>query len=457
MKTKVSFVVTTLMAMNAMAALNISTPRGEKTTTFTSPNGKSEVCVVPQKLNAKRFSKGDLEEETKLCNIDFYANSVVCAKQNSTNPGLLIGDLIQGYTKDQAESRLCEGPSDDFKKEAKFKQSISCSYTPSILAYYQFSRMLDAGNVPAAVIRTMDKKEHSEHTNLALSYKSLEPVMRSTWGSFAKAHAKGTNPAIFDSTGQFVYGALVENPSKEENYTEVSGRGSYDTRYQRFLQQAPFQRVSNGNTVETLAAGNTLAKVAQTVVQMKDVSDMILLDTLFSQDDRIGNIHYKHAWYYIDENGKVDRKKSKASIKGGKLIVPEEEKTKYGSTGTIVREMIMKDNDCGVDVTKRSNMMREISALEKVKHMSAKTYKRLLEFSKIAKTPEVEEWMQRELLFTTADLKGPGRSFQNNLDMAVKTLTTNCQKGTLKLDLNIEDYAPGAVKTQVACDGTEVK
>ncbi|MBO9666038.1 MAG: hypothetical protein J7501_04435 [Bdellovibrio sp.] len=456
MKKRISFALTTLMTMNAMAAMNISTARGEKTTTFKSPHGRTEVCIIPQKLFPKGFSKGDLEDEAKLCEIDFYANNVICAKQNSTNPGLLIGDLIDGLTKDQAEAKLCEGPRDAFKTEAKFKQSISCSYTPSILAYYQFSRMLDAGNVPAAVIRTMDTQEHSKHTALALSYKSLEPTMRSTWGSFSKAHANGTNTAIFDSTGQFVYGSLVDNVKKEERYTEVSGRGSYDTRYQRFLQQPPFLRVANGNSVEVIAGGNTLEKVAQTVVQMKDVSDMILLDTLFSQDDRIGNIHYKYAWYFVDDKGKVNSKKSKAEIKEGKLVVPAEETAKYAS-GVLVRQMIMKDNDCGVDVTKRSNMMRKISAIEQVRHMSAKTYARLMSFAKIAKTPDVESYMQRELLFTSADLKGPGPSFQNNLDRAVKVLTENCQKGLLKLDLNIEDYAPGATKTTVACDGSEVK
>lgn len=447
-------ILSALVASNSYAAFNGQTQRGESTTLFTSPNGLVESCIIPQKIKASYFSKGDEEDEATLCGMDFYKDSLVCPKQNSTNPGILIGEMIAGVSKERAEANYCKGPNKDYVSvEAKFKQSISCSYTPSVLAYYQFSRLLDdAGRVPVAVIRTMDKREHQKQTHKALSY-GLSGVIKTTWSTFASEHRKGTNDKLFDNSRQFVYGALSDNPKREERYTEVSGRGSYETRYQRFLQQKPFLNVANPASIERIA-GSSFEKAVHTVVQMKDVSDMILLDTLFSQDDRIGNIHYKLAWYFIDEKGKVDRKTSKSKFGKSGWATPKEEQEKFGSKGGIlVKEMLLKDNDCGVDVTKRSNMMRNISAIEKVRHMSGKTYSRFMAFAKQAKHPDTESWMKRELLFTDRDLKGHPRSFQSNLDRAVTVLKANCESGLLKLDLNVQDFVPGAQKMKVHCDG----
>lgn len=455
---KKMIVMSVVMASQSYAAFDGSELRGESTKEFVSPRGLIEKCIIPQKINAKNFSKGDIKDEATLCGIDFYAHSLVCPKQNSTNPGILVGEMIDGMSKDDAEKRYCKGPNKDFfGTEAKFKQSISCSYTPSVLAYYQFSRMFDeAGSVPVAVIRTMDKAEHSKQTDRALSY-DLSGIIKQTWSSFASEHKKGTNNKIFDETRQFVYGALTENPKREEQYVDVSGRGSYDTRYQRFLKQKPFLNVASSKTVAEIAGATTFEKAAQTIVQMKDVSDMILMDTLFSQDDRIGNIHYKFVWYIIDDKGKVDTKSSKTKLGRNGPVTPAKEIEEYGSKGLLLKQMILKDNDCGVDVTKRSNMMRTIGALEKVRHMSAKTYKRFMSFAQIAKHPDTESWMKRELLFTEADLKGGSRSFQANLDRAVSVLKRNCETGFLKLDLNLQDFVEGSKKTVVNCDGTSAE
>lgn len=441
-----------LASVNASASLNLAIPRGEKTFIIKSPRGLSEACIITQKIPGAKFSEDDLKDEQKLCAIDFYKDSVVCAKQNSTNPGLLLGKLPEGKSKESAEKALCHDL-DDLKKVAKYKQSISCSYTPSMLAYYQFSRFFDAGRVPVSVLRTMDKVEHEQQTDLALRY-NLSGVIKTNWKTLQKAHNEGTNSALFDESKQFIYGSIIKNVKNENYYGEVSGKGAYETRYQRFLKQEPFRRVSSNASVEVLAQGSSFNEVVQTVVQMKDVSDMVLLDTLMSQDDRIGNIHYKFAWYYVDENGTVKRHKSETEITKKGAMIPAEEKLKYKPLNAVlVKEMILKDNECGVDVKKRSNMMRTVSALEQIKHMSAKTYSRLMELNDMAKKPEFDAWMQRELLFTKADLTDASRSFHNNLARAVTVLKHNCENGSLHLDLNLGDYVPGSRKVKVSCDG----
>lgn len=455
----VLFVLTPFMAMNALASsLDIKAARGEKTISYTSPKGKLELCIVPQKIQAVAFSKDDIKEEDKLCGLNFYENTVVCEKQNSTNPGLLIGKMIDGLSKAQAEAKVCDGPADAFKNQAKFKQGISCSYTPSILAYYQFSRLLDAGNVPPNVMRTMDRQEHLRHVNRVLTYSKLDQTMRGQWESYKNTHANGTNKNVFDNSGNFVYGALAKNPKNESFYYEVNGRGDYETRYQRFLTVKPFLNVASTQSISAIAGGADFKTVAPVVVQMKDVSDMILLDTLLSQDDRIGNIANKFVWMSYDAQGKVVSEKSDAEeARRGVVTIPKEEEAKYNGKAVLVRQILLKDNDCGVNVKIRSNMMRQISAIEQVRHMSARTYARFINFAKFAKTPDVESYMQRELLFSIEDLKASSRSFQKNLDRAVEVLTANCMNGSLKLDANIEDFVPGATPIKVNCDGSVAK
>ena len=457
-----AFAAIQMLSSLSFAALDISQITGQKTI-YNSTFGKQEVCVIANKLKPNDYKDKDAKDEQQLCGYDFYTNVGLCSKLNSTNPGTLVVELLSGKSR-QETMRMCS--SDDIKVEAKFKNSISCSYAPSILAYYHFSRMLKAGNVPVAVLRTMDKEEHLKVTKEALRILSSKPndVIYKTWSSFLSEHQAGTNQNIFDTTGKFVYGALSDNPKGEYRYTEVSGVGSYDTRYERFLQQPPYKKVSSSARVSELAGSDQYKKIAPVVVQMKDVSDMILLDTLFSQDDRIGNIHYKLSWMIEKTDAATGKKsfdfeKSKASLASDKKtwIIPENEKAIQSSGAVLVKEMLLKDNDCGVNIDKRSNMMRKISALEGVRHMSGRTYKRFIEMYKMAQTPEFKNWMRNTLLFREADLGSnpatrSGKSFYGNLEKARSILVANCKSGALKLDLNVDDYIPGNAPQNYSCE-----
>lgn len=424
-----------------------------------SPAGKQEMCVRANKILPSAYKDKDLKQEQELCNYDFYKNVALCPKLNSTNPGVLITEIIEGKTRTETMN-MCSSKQ-SISVEAKFKNSITCSYTPSILAYYHFSRFLKAGNVPVAVLRTMDRTEHWNVAQRALKAVANNPssVIYKTWSQFANAHNNLNNMDVFDNSKQFVYGALSDNPKKEFKYTEISGVGDYETRYERFLKQRPYLNVANPQNALDIAGSNDYKKSLQTILQMKDVSDMILLDTLFSQDDRIGNIHYKLAWYIPEQDEKTGElkfevKNSKAQLSNDSKswVIPQEEKNYSQIGGVLVREILMKDNDCGVNVAVRSNMMRKISAIEGVRHMSARTYRRFIDLYKVAKTTEFTNWMKAELQFKYADIKDPRKGFLANLDRAYSVLNTNCKNGSLKLDLNIDELIPGSTKQKVSCD-----
>jgi hypothetical protein len=270
-----------------------------------------------------------------------------------------------------------------------------------------------------------------------------------TWARFADIHRRPASyPSVVDSSQSQIYGALSENPKNEEKYTEVSGVGSYDTRYARFLQQRPFLRVASSKSVAEILGTTEFTKVAQTVTQMKDVADMVLLDTILNQQDRIGNIHYKFYWYAISRENpnQIMRVKSAAKWKNDQLIVPKEEKAAMsGRTAVLLKEMILKDNDCGIE---KDNMMRKISALEKVRHMSHLTYSLFMAFQRTLDNPATRDYFMRELL-----LSGPQyESVKANALKARDILKARCRAGQLRFDLDLVDYLSGRPIPQRSCE-----
>lgn len=433
-------------------ALNINDLQGSHEEQFHSPSGVTEVCVIPKHWPAGGYYRSnDSQDEVELCSYNFYANIGLCPKYNSSNPGILLIKPNEKYTKSAIDASNCNVDAMDLKTEAKFKQSISCSNTSSILAYYQLSRLLgDIGRVPVSVIRTMDIKTHS-----ALSQKANDRLRGSrediaaTWARFAEVHRRPASyPSIVDSSQTQIYGALSENPKNEEKYTEISGIGSYDTRYARFLQQRPFLRVASSKSVAEILGTTDFTKVAQAVTQMKDVADMVLLDTILNQQDRIGNIHYKFYWYAVSRENpsQIMRVKSAAKWKNDQLIVPKEENAAMsGRTAVLLKEMILKDNDCGIE---KDNMMRKISALEKVRHMSHLTYSLFMAFQRTLDNPATRDYFMRELL-----LSGPQyESVKANALKARDILKARCRAGQLRFDLDLVDYLSGRPIPQRSCE-----
>jgi hypothetical protein len=430
-------------------ALNLGQLQGEIRKDYRSPQSINEVCVIPKKWEWGSYKKGDLEDEDTLCNYDFYSNIGICPKYNSTNPGILLLAPNAKYSKAAIDASNCDVDAMGVKTEAKFKQSISCSYTPSILAYYQVSRLLgNVGRVPVAVIRSMDIRTHRELTRKAQRHLgNSNSEIAKTWAQYGKVHSSPRDyPGIVDSSLSQIFGALVDNVKNEEYYTDVSGRGSYDSRYQRFLRQKAFVRASSPQSIPQIVGASEFARVAQDVTLVKDTTDMVLIDTLLNQQDRIGNVHYKFVWYFVNA-GKIERQKSEAKIVNDKLVVPSEEKNEMqGRTAALVKEMVLKDNDCGVS---KDNMMRKISALEKVRHFSYQTYRRFIAFEKILDKTTTRDYFQNEMLFSSSNYA----SLRDNAKKAREILYSRCKSGALRFDVDLENYVPGGQPLQPSCEG----
>ncbi|MGZ3770746.1 MAG: hypothetical protein ACXVCR_14685, partial [Bdellovibrio sp.] len=419
------FILVPFLIGSSAFALNLADLRGDSRTNYQSPTGTQEFCVIPKKISGGQYDPDDLKKETTLCGYDFYTNIGVCPKLLSTNPATLLIAPTAQYGKEAIDSSNCDLKQMNLSTAAKFKQSVSCSYTPAILSYYQLSRLLgNIGRVPPAVVRTMDIKTHSRLTDKAISLlPNPEHPTRISWNTFSRVHqTPQLYPSVVDQSLTQIYGALADNIKKEEQYFEVSGVGPYENRYERFLKQKPFHMVSNWQSVRQLIGSSQFTNVAQTVVQMKDVSDMILLDTLLNQQDRIGNIHYKFYWYSINpQTNTVERTKSDAKWVNGIIKVPDEEtRAMNGKQAVLLKEMVLKDNDCGVI---KSNMMRKFNVLEKVRHMSYNTYRRFLTFAQALREPSMQNYFKEEMLFTNEDLAG----LMDNTMKAKQILLQKCQ------------------------------
>ena len=438
----------TLFLVHAFA-LDLNHLQGEARREYVSPQNSREMCVIPKKWQWGSYKKGDIEDEDTLCSFNFYSNMGICPKYNSTNPAILLLAPNAKYSKPAIDNSNCDVDAMGVKTEAKFKQSLSCSYTPSILAYYHMSRLLgNAGRVPVAVIRSMDIRVHRELTLKANRYlRNSKAEIAKTWAQFAQVHNSPREyPSIVDASQSQIYGALVDNVKNEEYYTDVSGRGSYDSRYQRFLRQKAFVTTSTNKSITQIVGASDFARIAQTVTMVKDTGDMILLDTLLNQQDRIGNVHYKFYWYYVN-GGKIERMKSEAKWVKDKLIIPQEERTQMqGRIAAHVKEMVLKDNDCGV---RKDNMMRKISALEKVRHFSYQTYRRFIAFEKTLNTAASKDYFINEMLFSDRDYA----SLRENAKKAREILYSGCRSGNIRFDVDLENYVPGGVPLQPSCEG----
>jgi len=423
-------VILTLLAELARADFDMNTPRGQETISHPSPNGTIELAIRPTSFpgHAEIYSKKDVEKEKELAEIDFYNGKtregldiVLIPKTYSTSPGINVHavKLPTGMSHlSYAGAHTGKAHSSDDKIIAKYKQTIPThfTYSPSILGYYHLSRFLDTGHVEPAIVRTMDVAAHKPLADLGKA-KAIGSNNRKQWTELRALDDAHSNPALYTEDGKQLCGVLQANPTGEESYPHLSDLGGAAA----FAASPEFGKITNSGPLK-LNYKDTNGKLnqaaVQQIVQIKDLSDMVLMDFIMSQADRFsGNMHSQKIYVWV-ENGVLKRKTKKSH--------PAKE---IPSEAVSINRMIMKDNDAGLV---SGNSAKSYHLLEKISHMDPKTYNRLLDLQKELQKPEVAQWYQTELLFTPANFN----TMKNNVDQAVGILTARKDKG-LFLDANV--------------------
>jgi len=320
-----------------------------------------------------------------------------------------------------AEHHTGKVHSGDDKIIDKYKQSIPThfTYAPSILGYYHLSRFLDTGHVEPTIVRTMDVAAHKPLADLGKT-KAIGSNNRNQWTELRALDETHNNPTLYTRDGKQLYGALQANPTGEESYPHLSQLGGAGA----FATSSEFGNVTSPNPLKLNckdATGKLDQVAVQQIVQIKDLSDMVLMDFIMSQADRFsGNMHSQKIYVWI-ESGVLKHKAKKGDpAKMGQEIPPD---------AVLINRMIMKDNDAGLI---SGNSEKSYHLLDKVSHMDPKTFNRLLDFQEELQKPEVAQWYQTELLFTQADFN----TVKNNVDQAVSILNGRKDKG-LFLDASL--------------------
>ena len=450
-----------------------------ETTSFSSPNGIEERCVAIAKIPGGSYSKEDLAEEARLCSIDLWAPSVaLCPKIWSTSPGTLVYDISAGdYANDapRFEREVCPRGGRALAAAAgelaKHKQSIntvdsSATFSTASLLYYHLSRYFDTTvNVPVSVHRTIDRQAHLKRVSepgfrLTADKRSLK-MNHAGWLALrdAEVDPQTYTPTdeLFTADRSSIYGILIltfgERYGEEVNGTRESGWGSGQNL--DFQNTAPFLALrSEKPLTEAIDDGLAEARlnpkldrsmgrdvsVAQMVFWMKELIEIVLLDFIFSQQDRIGNIDYTWAWVWAEE-GRVESR-----VATGKSVPADLESR---SPQRLKRSWI-NDNDAGGRTT-YTDFAEKTEMLEKIHHFSAETYRRLLALERdFAQSGPLYNYFRDSFGLTDAQL---GLIVRHTAHAAA-ILREECRREGLTFDLDPEAFLVEgtSVAMQLPCE-----
>ncbi len=379
------------------------------TTTFASPNGRTEECRILSPLPGGKYSKKDQADATELCSIDFYDTTKIalCPKTWSTSPGTMVYSLeASGLGQREYESQSkCGGSKSGHKKLTKYKQSMhqsgtSGTFSPSSLLYFHFSRYFDAQiKVPVSVYRSMDKDSHfARVTKKAHEQKMGQSKMiRAGWDWLYRSEK---NPQIYEPTSELftdsnqqIFGSMGDGGG-ERYGPEFNGvRSKWGEKQNYEFQETPgFTALRTDRPlVEAIAVGLADAQKSSAMRQamgggasdfqmalwMRDLTEIVILDYIFSQQDRIGNIDYDWYYYWADASGNVKSKKLDSDLPRSAMKDVEFPDMVEGAKTHLVQRTRVNDNDAGGKKQYR-NYTKVTKMLESLRHIDQDTYARLL-------------------------------------------------------------------------------
>ncbi len=456
--------------------------------------GKGQ-CIILNKFpgdSGATYHSTDTKKEDTLCGIDFTDKGIgLCPKTWSTSPGTIVYDISKSkYNGDPGkfESEYCpkqrasKGKVDGVDKLASYKQSINGQFRQSTSAtfaqapplYYEFSRYFNATvDVPVAVIRTMDAKEHLSRVGSKGRAIAQGKMIANGWTVVTSAER---NPAGYIPENEFfygdpkddlLYGTMLKGPGARygaEFNGNIVGKG-YSEQYV-FLQKTPaFLALINPrpfpeaaataiatskvDPVVAKAVGSAIAN-EQIMFWMQEMSEIVLLDYIFDQQDRPGNIDYLWVWYSVGTNGdvasaRVDSEVGRSAM--GSIAKPDE--MKASAKAFLIQKTQINDNDAGA--RKYTNFTKKFGLLEKLRHMNAITYRQLIH---LAKDYQAKGPLYSYLNNTFYMPQNYADIIVQNTIQASQILQSTCKAGNMRFDLGAGAYlATGKVdEAHVDCE-----
>jgi hypothetical protein len=433
--------------------------------TFTSPNGVIEACVALAKAPGGVYSGQDLADEKALCGIDIYDQEVaVCPKLRSTSPGTFVYRITRGpYASDQKgfEAKVCprgdvvvkeaDGPPTNFRVTMNAKGTSGTFSTASLL-YYHYARYLGSSiQVPVSVYRSIDRKVHEKRvTRRGLELSAGKKSLRMNHAAWQELDAVEKRPQAYSETDELftadrkrIYGVLQHVTGKrygpEFNGTRKSGWGAGQNR--DFQETAPYLALrSNQPLKQAIAEGLSKAKRdpvlkkamregvsdAQMAYWMQDLTEITLLDYIFSQQDRIGNIDYAAYWHWA-EGGEVKLAEARGTNPPAEAA---------GHNPLLIKRTWLNDNDAG-GKRRYANFAKTTGMLEKIRHYNPETYRRLMALDRdFQGEGRLFGYLRDTFGLTNAQFK----QAVSNTHKAAAILRRTCKAGTLRFDLDPDNF-----------------
>ena len=462
-----------MTAMTAAVAVASDAVRGDRQT-FTSPGGVTESCVALASMPGAVYSDADKAAEQALCGIDIYDQNVaLCPKLRSTSPGTFVYRIGDGpYAGDQKgfEAEVCprgeivvkeaDGPPAGFKVTMNARNTSGTFSTASLL-YYHFSRYLDASiHVPVSVYRSIDRMAHEQRvTARGLAHSAGKKSLRMNHAAWKELDAVEKKPETYPETDEIftadrtrIYGVLLHVDGKrygpEFNGTRKSGWGEGQNR--DFQNTAPYLALrSDKPLAEAIADGLSRASrdpvlkkamghgvsPQQMAFWMQDLTEITLLDFIFSQQDRIGNIDHVDYWHW-KENGNVRRTKVSGDQPPAEIA---------GLDPVRIKRTWLNDNDAG-GKRRYANFTKKTEMLEKIRHYNPETWRRLMALHRdFSDQGPLYTYVRDTFGLTDVQFE----QVVTNTHEAAEILRSTCRAGSLRFDLDPEAFlVKGAVEAQ---------
>ena len=439
--------------------------------TFSSPDGVIEQCIALASMPGAISHPQDREQEQNYCGINFHdVNTALCPKVWSTSPGTIIYDLSPGSYAGNVkgfEQANCRD-SKRAKRLVKFKSTMNDSetsgtFSTASLLYYHFSRYFDTTvNVPVAVWRSIDRKNHLQRvTKSGVHLSGKSRMLHAGW---LKMESAEENPAtyhpedeLFTADGKAIHGVLLNSPGHYYNTsitgTRASGWGMGQNN--DFQETAPYLALRSEKPLDDAikhglhsARNNTkmnhdLGKdvsAAQMVFWMTELTEITLLDFIFNQQDRIGNIDYLTYWYWF-ENGQIQR------VKAHNNKIPA---NLSRQNPLLLKRTQLNDNDAGGRIS-YINFTKKTKMLEKQRHYRPAVYKRLLRLNHDLKEQgKLYHYLRDTFALSDRQLH---HIIQNSAD-ATAILQKTCRQGKLRFDLDPDEFlrTGTTIEQKINCD-----
>ena len=411
------------------------------------------------------YGNDDADSEKDLCSLQLTTarraretdvqkvDVAICpeALEHESRHGRAHGELLPGKDQADTEAAICKLADRPTKHLAKYKQSITCSYTPSIVGYYHLSRLLGGvGDIKPAVVRTMDLGEHKQIVSEAISILGTQAdnsYPKVSWLSFQSAEATPDASRYKDATlhrrpeakTSTAVSKRTRRPELMAKYSELNARGADPTPASIFMRSAQFQHVADARPLAQIVDQTLGESAAQSrSPAMRDISDMLVIDYLMSQQDRFGNIAEVDYYYSVGTDGKVAKTK-KSKVDDGTTPKP--------AGAVLVKKMLLKDNDCGGPA--KNNVVKAEAILDSVHHMNAGTYANLEWLAaNFAPGQDVPKFLTSEVLFSQADIN----MLRTNLAALAPKLHDACTSGKLLLDLDLDAHLAGKGHDPASCN-----